>query len=102
MPRPCSNNNMKEASTPYGPGQGALIVRPSGVEVPMGSLLSVIAVTVAANAPAAISSAVGSSAAFSSVLGGMRNISVLLQCPVAALHGCAPLRGISHSELKRR
>ena len=37
-----------------GPGQGALIVRPSGAEVPMGSLLSVIAVTVAANAPAAL------------------------------------------------
>jgi len=31
--------------------QGALIVRPSGAEVPMGSLLSVIAVTVTANAP---------------------------------------------------
>jgi len=31
--------------------QGALIVRPSGAEVPIGSLLSVIAVTVTANAP---------------------------------------------------
>jgi hypothetical protein len=30
------------------------MVRPSGVEVPMGSLLSVIAVTVASNAPAAL------------------------------------------------
>ena len=38
-------------NAPRGPGQDALIVRPSGVEVPMGSLLSVIAVTVTANAP---------------------------------------------------
>src|SRR6185295_2909492 len=41
-------------NAPRGPGQGALIVRPSGAEVPMGSLLSVIAVTVASNAPAAV------------------------------------------------
>ena len=32
-------------------------MRPSGVEVPMGSLLSVIAVTVAANVPAALEDA---------------------------------------------
>jgi hypothetical protein len=41
-------------NAPRGPGQDALIVRPSGVEVPMGSLLSVIAVTVASNAPAVL------------------------------------------------
>jgi hypothetical protein len=33
------------------------MVTPSGAEVPMGSLLSVIAVTVAANAPAALEGA---------------------------------------------
>ena len=42
-----------------GPGQGARIVRLSGAEVPMGSLLSVIAVKVAANAPAAVEGAAG-------------------------------------------
>ena len=43
---------VRNPGAPHGPGQGALIVRPSGAEVPMGSLLSVIAVTVAPNAPA--------------------------------------------------
>ena len=65
-------------------------MRPSGVEVPMGSLLSVIAVTVAANAPAALEgAAAGRSAAFSSVLGLIPNMSVLLGCPVTALPSCA-------------
>jgi hypothetical protein len=41
----------------HGPRQGALIGRPRGVEVPMGSLLTVIAVTVAVNAPAAVEGA---------------------------------------------
>ena|SRR5437762_1270377 len=38
-------------------GQGALILRLSGVDVPIGSLLSVIAVTVTANAPTALAGA---------------------------------------------
>ena len=41
----------------HGPGQGALTVRSSGAEVPMGSLLSVIAMTVTVNAPAALEGA---------------------------------------------
>jgi hypothetical protein len=45
---------MRNPERPRGPGQDALIVRPSDVEVPMGSLLNVIAVTVASNAPAAL------------------------------------------------
>jgi hypothetical protein len=36
-------------NAPRGPGQDALIARPSGAEVPMGSLLNVIVVTVASN-----------------------------------------------------
>jgi hypothetical protein len=46
-------------NAPRGPGQGALIVTPSGAEVPMGSLLSVIAVTVAVNAPAMLEGVAG-------------------------------------------